>query len=414
MTRVRVRFGAVGVWLFGLAITYLAGLSLSGVLFYVFLLYLAFPLVSFLFLIIAYLRFRYFEYFSNDHPRKGEEVVYRLTLANEAPLSGAYVDVTFLSHGPDMSVRLPSIVSALGRRGTIRREYAIRFPYRGVYKVGMERLRLSDALSWLEFFAEVWYRTFYVYPRVIELHGVFPALSQVLESSGEDRGHVPDHTLYTDLREYRAGEPLRMMAWRKFAAAGTPFLKEVERTSWPGVELYLDLRRERAADRTVLVREDCSLEILVALYHFFLKRQTPVGAHAWNGSERFDFSGRDLSAFPPFYKATINIAFAGAASPLPVILSDAAEGRLAAATLVVVTHEFDPELLELAAGAADVAGGSAIGSAAAVSVFIVVNQTGMTEDERLAHQRFARTVPGLAGRIAFIDDPDRIREGLEQ
>jgi uncharacterized protein (DUF58 family) len=405
MTRLRVNLAALGAWLFGLAIVYLAGMSLSGVLFYVFFVYLAFPLLSFAALLAAYARFRYFEYFSTDHPAKGEEVVYRVTLANESPLPGAFVDVSFLAFGPASTFRLKGISTALRRRESLRREHVIRFPYRGVYKVGIERMRITDVLSWFKFYAEVWYRTFYVYPRVVELETVFSDLHNAVETSEQGRGLLADYTLFSDVREYRPGDSVRHLAWKKFAAAGRPFLKSYETSSWPGVELYLDLRRAEEPGPAVLEREDCSLEIAVALYNFFLKKAVPVQLHAANDRERFDFSGDGPAAFDSFYKATIGIDFGGSVSPVRLYESDRSDRRVAASTVIVVTHGFDPDVVELAAPDS---GG------AAVRVFVIVNQTGLPEEEQARHRAFVRAHPALAARLILVPAPDAIKENLEQ
>ncbi len=405
MTRFRLNFGAAGAWLFGLAIVYLAGLTFAGVLFYVFLVYLAFPLLALVLLVAAFVRFRYFEYFSTDHPAKGEAVTYRLSLSNESPLPGAFVDVSFLAFGPASAFRLEGISTALKRREILKREYSIAFPYRGVYKVGIERLRISDALGWFSFQAEVWYRTFYVYPRVVELEGVFSSLQNAVETSGEGRGLLADYTLFSEVREYRSGDSVRHLAWKKFAAAGRPFLKAYETTSWPGVELYLDLRRGEEPAPAVLEREDCSIEILVALYHHFLKRNVPVRAHAANARERFDFGGSDPGAFPAFYKATIGIDFGGGVSPVRLFESDRSDRRVAASTVVVITHAFDPDVVELAAP--DGAGGRS-------PVFVVVNQTGRDEEEKESQRSFIRARPGLSERLVLVENPGAIKGSLER
>jgi uncharacterized protein (DUF58 family) len=405
MTRLRLNFGAAGVWLFGLALVYLAGLTFSGVLFYVFLLYLAFPLVALVLLVAAFIRFRYFEYFSTDHPAKGEAVTYRLTLANESPLPGAFVDVSFRAFGPASTFRLEGVSTALRRRESLRREYTIAFPYRGVYKVGIERLRISDALSWFSFQAEVWYRTFYVYPRVVELESVFSGLRNAVETSGEGRGLLADYTLLSDVREYRPGDSVRHLAWRKFAAAGRPFLKDYETTSWPGVELYLDLRRSEEPGPAVLEREDCSIEILVALYRYFLKRGVPAQAHAANGRERFDFSGSDPGAFAAFYKATIGIDFGGSVSPVRLFESDRSDRRAAASTVIIVTHSFDPDVVELAAPD---------GRGNPMPVFVIVNQSGLPEESKAMQRDFLRSRPGLSERLVLVERPEAIKGSLER
>jgi len=403
MQRLRINPAGLALYLFGLVVVSLAGMSLAGVLLYIFYLYLLFPLFSFVLLLAVIIKFRYYENFSTEHPYKGENVSYTLLLANETPLSGAFVDVQFKLISPDASQHLQQLTTVVKRGQTRKETHTLTFPYRGIYKVGIDRIELYDVLRWFVFRPKVWFRTFYVYPRIVELKRVFPTLQNVVEASGQGQGVINDHTLFKALSEYRDGIPIRHIAWKKFASTGVPFLREYEKTSWPGVEIYLDLRREQEPHRRILEREDCSVEILTALVHYFLRHGVPTGVHAANGRERFDFSGDSPSYFSEFYRETISLSFEGDVSPAEVYQSDLRERLIRSGTIIIISHRPDAALLELALNA----------GRSELAVFLIINQSGLAQTEKEAQSKRIASLSGVGKNLVCVNTSNAIKESLE-
>jgi uncharacterized protein (DUF58 family) len=402
MKLVRINLRACGLYLFGFVIVYLAGMSMAGVLQYLFLVYLLFPALSFLLLFMTFLKFRYYEHFSTEHPYKGEEVKYDLSLANELPFGSAFVDVSYKIMSPDASLHLNRLTTSLSRGKTQKHSYSIRFPYRGIYEVGIESIELFDVFRWLIFSPQVWFRTFYVYPRIIRLTSVFSNLQNIIETSGTGLGIIHDHTLFRDLAEYRNGGPVKHIAWKKFASLGTPFLKEYEKTSWPGVEIYLDLRRGREPDHEVLEREDCSVEILTALVNYFLSNSVPTSVHAYNGRDRYDFHGDSGTQFAEFYKSTITLTFANLFPPTRVFQSDLHDRRIKAGTVIFITHQLDPSIIGLIEQS----------TRSDLAIFTIVNQSGMAEEDRLKDLRLLQSHVTLKQNIIFVGNIESLPEDL--
>jgi uncharacterized protein (DUF58 family) len=403
MKHLKIKTGAVGVYLIGFVILYLPAMSMAGILLYAFCLYAAFPLISFVFLLIAFFRFRYYEQFSTEHPVKGQEVSYKISLASEARVPGPYVSVRFKLISPDVSAELKDIHTALESGGIYSRTYTIRYPFRGVYKVGIDYIALRDLLGWISLYPGVWYRTFYVYPRIIELARVFPRLQNVIEASGYGQGILDDYTLFRNLQEYGAGQSVKHLAWKKFASTGELFIKIYEKTSWPGVEIYLDLRREDTAGNRILEREDCSVEILVALVKYFFQKQIPTRIHAVNGRDRYEFFGSDRSFFTEFYKSTVNLAFADDYSPGHVFKADMQDKLINASTIIFVTHSLDPEILELVSGSWN----------SELAVFAVINQSGKTQEQAQSEITQADSLQHIRGSLVFVRGIGTIKENLE-
>ena len=80
---ITARAGRIGLYLLALFIVFLAGSYVVPFFFYLFFLLLLLPLLSFSYLLLTFLRLKYYQEFSSEHPMKGESVVYRLILANE-------------------------------------------------------------------------------------------------------------------------------------------------------------------------------------------------------------------------------------------------------------------------------------------------------------------------------------------
>jgi uncharacterized protein (DUF58 family) len=403
MRRFKINFKALGVYLFGLCIVYLTSMSMSGVLLYLFFIYLFFPVFSLLLFFISYFNFRYFEHFSTEHPVKGDEVKYKLSLASESNISGLFIDVKFKLISPLLSMHLNDINTVLKPKEIYSREYKIKYPYRGIYKVGIEYLKIHDVLNWIWIYPLVWFRTFHVYPRLIEIGSFFPDLQNMVEAAGFGQGIMYDHTLFKDLQEYRAGQSLKHMAWKKFATTGEPILKSYEKTSRPGVEIYLDMRREKEADHKILEREDCSVEILVSLAKYFLANFVPTNIHAFNGRDRFDFFGTNESYFKEFYKSTINLSFAGDHSPANIFKVDMHDKVIKTGTIIFITHVFDPEVLELVLNTIN----------SDVSIFAIINQSGMSSAEKQKHTVYSSSLADLSRNIIFVESTEALRESMK-
>ena len=401
--RLAINFQAVLVYSFGFALTYLAGFSLAGNLQFIFFLYLLYPVVSFVLLVSLFFNFRYYENFSTEHPAKGDEVSYILNLANEA-LYPAFVKVKFKLISPDTSFQIAPLALFLKPKASLSHTYRLRFPYRGIYKVGLEEIELTDYLGWLRYRPPVWFRTFYVYPRLIELQGFVPAQQNICESSGVHEGILYDYSLYQELREYRPGANCKHLAWKKFGATGMPYIKEYEKNSWPGVTIYLDLRRESEANPGLLEREDCSVEILVALVKYFLDRRTPVRVVAYNERDRFCFAAQDPQLFKGFYTSTINLNFSGSVSAVQIFELERREHLLATGSVIFITHQFDLTYLELVTSSI----------CHELNIIVIVNESGLSPSICEKQQQMLTSQTKLKAKILFVKSSSSLLEDLSQ
>ena len=330
-------------------------------------------------------------------------MVHRLILANESPLPAPFVRVRFKAVHPRMGEAQPDFSCHLRRRGRLEREYRVHCPFRGIYTVGLEALEAEDALHLFRLRRRVWYRTFYVYPRVLPLGGSAAGPERGERPlPGASAGGAPDATLFSRLRGYRPGDPLRHLAWKKFAATGTPFLREYDPSAEPGVAIYFDLRPARLPGRQALEAEDVSVEILVALVKRYLEQALPVTVRA-PGRSPYAFRGDSPAHFPAFYESTMELIFQETHSPAAVYRSEAQAGGGGGASALIVSHLFDPQVFSLLEES--LGGENPVG--------LVLNRTGCGEEERRRALPYLRSLSERGADIRLVSGPHSIREELE-
>jgi uncharacterized protein (DUF58 family) len=243
-----------------------------------------------------------------------------------------------------MSLELPTYVASIGAGRVHEKTFEIRCPYRGEYTVGIKSLEVHDFFQLFSLRKKAKPERFSVYPRIVELERFLP-VARVIEGSGKNAsaGIMPDPTLFQELREYREGDSIRHIYWKKYASTGRPILKEYERTKKSGVRIYFDTRKHRWRGVNELEQEDVSVEVLVALVKYLLDRKvhTSVIAPGWR---KGIFASQDPEFFDDFYRSTLDLTFSDTASPVSFYHEDRSTGNLESQTVIFITHIIDPKI----------------------------------------------------------------------
>ena len=362
-----MRLRACGVYLFAVVLSYLAAAYL-GAFFAVFAtVFIVLPLASLVLLLIASAGLRYSQHFSNEQPVKGQELQYRCIIENGSALPLPRVRARFRAIRPAAGGAAAGSGPAGMARGAdgagdggdgmltylpghqfVEREQTVQLPYRGIYTVGLERIEISDTLQLFNVRPRIRVREFRVYPRILPISEFQPGTERRLGTSEVGSlGNLPDYSLFNQLREYRPGESVRHLAWKKFASTGIPVVKEYDSTSEPAVSIYVDLRPVPSSAEDVLLTEDVTVEALVALVNHFLKRNLPVTVRAASRSS-YEFIGDHASDFGRFYESTFDLLFVSDISAARLYETHLETGmNTEVNSMFFITHLLDPELLIL-------------------------------------------------------------------
>jgi uncharacterized protein (DUF58 family) len=396
--------GRIGIYLFALFAVYLAGSYVAPFFLYLFFILLFLPPLSLSYLLLTFLRLKYYQEFSTEHPTKGESVIYRLILSNEIFLPLHHLSVEFKTIHPFMEAALPSFTTYIRAAQRLEKVYTVNCPFRGIYTVGLESLAAADPLHFLVLRRTVWFRTFYVYPRVLALRRFSTGLerSQRL-SQGTSTGAVPDFALFSRLRAYRCGESLHHVAWKKFASTGMPFIKMYDTSAEPGVTIYFDLRSPKVSGLKALQTEDVSMDILVALVKYYLDHEVPLAVRA-PGRTVYGFQGTDPSGFQRFYTSTMELLFQPTISPAALYQLDKRSGGYESISAIILSHLLDPDIFFTVEESL----------AAETPLALVLNRSGYAQEERKAVLPYLYSLSERGANIHFVDSCEDIEESLER
>ena len=399
-----IRWGAVFGYVFILALVHLARFHIGLLFNYFFFALLVIPIVSFVHMVFSIAAVKYHQYFDTDHPVKGQILTYTLALANESYLRSIPIRIKYRTVQPGSADQLPDLFIMLKRGERSEHSYSISCPFRGIYTVGLEQMEMQDLFGWITIRRPVWHRTFYVYPRIVDVIFPFSIGTTSDLNTGPNPGASQDYALFENLVAYQAGQSIRHMAWKKFIALGEPYLKSYGKTSQPGISLYIDLRRHVYPTPEILEREDCSIEILVAIVKYCLDRSIPVTVNAM-GQSRYEFSASDPSDFRRFHQDTVNILFHDTISPGELYRSDM-QGSVNPASVVFITHVLDPEIITILEESTT----HPVGSETMVAA--IINQTSMPADVKESSTYYFNSIREKGGKVVLVDSPESISEAL--
>ncbi len=343
----RVNVRLLALYLFSLFIMYLAGVYFGDVLFVLFIFFCFFPGLSLIVLIIWYIGLGSKQSFSTLMPVKGDMLDYRLMIFNKSFVPVPSVKVNFQSVSSALDAELPSFSIGVEPGAARRKIFRVRCLYRGEYEIGISSLEISDFFQLFSFRKKTKPTKLSVYPRIVELEPNSP-IAAISSGNGNrvSAGMHSDPTLFKQLREYREGDSIRHIYWKKYASIGKPVLKEYEHTKRAGARIYFDTRKNQWNGINELEQEDVSVEILVSLVKHLLEKgvHTTVIASGWpEGSIASD----EETAFEDFYRSTIDLKFGEEPSPAAAYFEDRRVGNLESQTVLFITHIIDPEIFTI-------------------------------------------------------------------
>ena len=400
----RINFRLLALYVFTLVIMYLAGIYFGSVLHLLFIFFCLYPALSFVSLLIWYVGLDFEQTFGTFLPVKGDKIDYRLMLFNRSFLPIPSVRISFESVSPSMELELPPYDASIGAGKVHDNSFEIHCPYRGEYTLGIKSLEVYDFFQLFSLKKKVHPERFSVFPRIIEIDSFSPVAS-VIEGSGKNAsvGIMPDPTLFQELREYRDGDSIRHIYWKKYASTGRPILKEYERTKKSGVRIYFDTRKHHWRGINELEQEDVSVEALVALVKYLLDRRvhTTVVAPGWNpGRHVGEFESQDPEAFDEFYRSTLKLNFSKTASPVAAYHEDRSLGNLESQTIIFITHVLDSEIFAIRENARE------------HELYFIINSVGYMEKDLATIRGVMKTCGEYGARSIRIRGEDSLGEDL--
>lgn len=268
---------------------------------------------------------------------KGSPAIAFLTFANR----GRRTIPVAVATQPFGSHRVRTVIPKLrrGERGT--RAYRLPTTHRGVFDVAPVEVTRRDSF---EFFRRsrkhAHTERIWVYPRVLPFGALPTGLTRHLEGPSSDtspQGNITFHRL----REYVAGDDLRLVHWRSSARAGTLLVKHNVDTSQPHTVVLFDQRPSLYTEESFEQAVDVVASVLVAS----AANKAPVELRLTDGTVVGGPRIRDVTPLID-HLTGVTADPAGSLHTQLLTLRRARGGT----SLVVVTGELDPnDLPEVAA-----------------------------------------------------------------
>ena len=306
-----------------------------------FYLSLLLPLLSYLYLLYIYNRFRVYQLIDKKTLVKYEAVPYRFILANEDILTYAHIQVTFLDDYSSLEQVDASRTHTLlpGEREEYGTTLTCR--YCGNYRVGIDRIVLEDYFRLFR----LSYRCptpmeVHVLPRVLqpERLSLFSSISEGLRLTTNQNSPFPD----AETRHYQTGDSPRLIHWKALARQGELLTRKQLPEPKPEQHIFLDLDLPVSDTAAYLPRFDLLAEATLAIADYYLRTKTPCNVYAdASGQQRFTIrSQRDFDLLYAFFCGNIRISGASAAG----LLTGFSYNDITNTKCIIITTAPKPEL----------------------------------------------------------------------
>lgn len=309
-----------------------------------FYLALLFPLLSYLYLIYVYNRFRVYQLVAKKTLTKYEAVPFRFILANEDILTYAHIRVTFLSDYSSLEYVDTSRSHTLLPGEQEEYETTLMCRYCGTYRVGIERIVLEDYFRI--------FRLSYRCPTPMEVHvlprllqperlSLFSASAEGLRLTLNQNSQFPD----AETRNYQTGDSPRMIHWKALARQGKLMTRKYLPEPRPEQHIFLDLNLPSDNEADYLPRFDILAECTLAIADYYLRCNTPCTLYTETGSPLcFSLhSPGDFDMLYAFFCSTERIHGSSAVK----LLSNFPNSNIINTKCIIITTDPTPELFRV-------------------------------------------------------------------
>ena len=277
------------------------------------------PPTCLIYLLIVLWRFRIYQEIGSRTIVSGDPVSYFFTLQNEDRIAFSSVRVRFYSDFSRIEKLPDNPEYELLPDDKYTYETRLICKYRGEYEVGVRDVILTDFLKL--------FRLRYRFPGAIRA-SVLPKIVEISEISALKNLQAPilieryDQVTEPDsvLRDYVAGDPVKLIGWKKSARAGKLKVRNLIREERNGAALFFSTERPDGVEAEAFIpAENKILEIVIAVSLYAAGESIPLSL--WQSAKRVPRKIGSMSDFEDYYAKTPEISF-GRTGGLEALLSD--------------------------------------------------------------------------------------------
>ena len=225
------------------------------------------PLISFIYTLVVYTRFKIYQEIDTRTIVAGNSTPFYFTLQNEDYFAHSGVKTGFFSDFSYINGLDRDTEYELMPHTGIKKETLLVCKYRGEYEVGIKNVTVTDYLRLFSVtFKNKETLKVQVSPR-LEILGVSERPDMIIASSDNPPRDkkVPDILV----REYIPGDDVRLINWKTTARVGKPMVKTLTGEDTPSVRIVMDSCKYSEKPEEYLPSENKILETVLALVYYY-------------------------------------------------------------------------------------------------------------------------------------------------
>lgn len=323
----------------GVFASYFGG-NISYALFY---LCLFIPIISFLYTLYVYFRFKIYQSMDSFLVVKGDWTAYSFIIANEDYITFRNVKVNFLYDKSTIEDTQKSTEYSLLPSEKEHMETKIKCNYRGEYNVGVDSIEITDFLYLFKITYPLTSKIkVLVFPRVVALEQLGIAPPQIDVKNPLLNSNLAEEELDTEIRKYYPGDSRKRIHWKASAKMNELISRKYHHKPKAEIVMFMDLMKIKDEDLQVVITEDKIIESILAIANFYSLRGTPsVILYDCGGKMQASIASKE--EFNAFYKACIKISFT-AVTPVSDLIRERVIRGDEGLFYVVATHLLTKEL----------------------------------------------------------------------
>ncbi len=267
------------------------------------------PLVSFAYILLIFLRFKFTQDTDKKFIMKGDRVNFLFSIHNEDLFFYPYMKVVFCGAETIFAQQFQSkSLSILPfKRKTF--SFELECKYRGSYEIGIKSVEIEDLLGIFKLRYNVSEPKYInVYPRIIHLDRFKLDNSFISESYYSLNNQYEDMSSISDIRKYSYGDSIKKVHWKLSAKMNEIMVKNFQNTSETSAILILDLKSSKYSVEEKTIIEDKIVESIVSVIHFCLNNWIPVNL-VYYKEKLVDIAAKNPLDFDEIYKVMSKISF---------------------------------------------------------------------------------------------------------
>lgn len=308
-----------------------------------FYLALLIPLISILYTVYVYFRFKLYQSLENKLVVKGDWTEYSFIIANEDYITFRNIKVNFLCD--KSTIESPELLTeySLLPSESHRMETRIKCNYRGEYFVGVDSVEVTDFLYLFKITYPIGTKlNVTVLPKVVPLEqlGIAPAENDV--KNPFQFSNQVEEELDTEFRKYYPGDSRKRIHWKASARMHELISRKYQHIPKSRIVVFMDLYKIKEEDLKVVIAEDKIMESVLAITNYYALRRIPSQIiYVLNGKQQVEISSKE--AFNAFYKTCAKIYF-HAEVPVSELIKERMHFGEEGLFCVVATHYLTKEL----------------------------------------------------------------------